>query len=125
MSTHTVTFKVRAQRNGMIQVHSHGDIDLFEPSDVEAIGAHVMALLGSQPDTSRPPDLEETDAPQAGASSPRVATAEPVEAEPVSERESELIQTETERHVREAIDGMIPGGSRIIDILQTISSPEG
>jgi len=48
-----------------------------------------------------------------------------VEAEPVSERESELIQTETERHVREAIDGMIPGGSRIIDILQTISSTEG
>jgi hypothetical protein len=113
----------------MIQIHYQGEIDLFAADDAAGIGTHVMGLLKDADAAPEPraaavdPEVLRTDADAYEAA---VEPDEPpvVEAEPVTEREAQLAQDETERHVRQAIDGLIPGGSRIIDILQTISNPE-
>ena len=48
-----------------------------------------------------------------------------VDAEPVSDHEaSKAAHMEVETHVRQAIDGLVPGGSRIIDFLQDLSAKE-
>jgi len=129
----TLSIKIRAQRNGMIQIHAGGEIDLFKADDAEAIGSHVLDLLKDAQASPEPPRASaptpepstHADAYEDAGEPEPTRADEPLEAEPVTQREYDLGQDETERHVRQAIDGLIPGGSRIIDILQTISSNDG
>lgn len=106
---HTISFKT--QRNGKIQVIVGDEIELANGDDPAEIGALILAALREPPPPSTVLDSEVCE------------DAEGFEqAQPAGQT---FADTDPESHMRAAIEGMIPGGTRILDFLQTISHDEG
>lgn len=127
MSTRRVSITFRQQRNGQIQVFDGEDIELVPGDDHEALGKLVLEMIqegvSSAPEasTSSSSRTASTDAPE-----PEILEAEVAE-EADYRRAQDAYNPpapDVEGNVRAALDGVMPGASRILDFMQSISSDE-
>lgn len=124
MSTR-VSIIFRQQRNGQIQVFDGDDIELVAADDHEALGKLVFEMI--KEGVSSAPEASSS----SRASSDNAPEAEVFEAEPAGEAEFRRAHDaynppapDVEGNVRAALDGVMPGASRILDFMQSISSDE-
>jgi hypothetical protein len=120
MSTRKVSITFRQQRNGQIQVFDGDDIELVGADDHEALGKLVIEMVKDGVSSARDPEP-----------TPPSTDNEVIEAEFADEADFRRAQDaynppapDVEGNVRAALDGVMPGASRILDFMQSISSED-